>query len=370
MLLNNNGLDVKVLMGRDNLRKYYFYYAIKEKFIKPQVLLDSTYLSQGVPSFSFLIPQYINATEERNYRALCITYALAYQELIKSGWIPDIIHAQSTVNAGLVAHHLNKKFKIPFVIIEHQIFNIFKYSLFMRPIIKKALIKANKIGAVSHHQKRNILMSAIDKPIDIIWNLVDEDKFNPISDKKKDKFTISTITYPLKVKDVETFFKSVAAFIHTNIGEKNINIVVVGNCSFDDGPKANTDYYEKLAKDLEILDYCTFKAYMSSDEVVNLLSKTDVFVLTSISETFGIVVREAMLCGATVISTKNGGVEDSVNHKTGILVDIGDYKSIANNLNKIYRGLLSFDLAYNRNFIIKQSGKKAFLSAMKRFYNN
>ncbi len=55
---------------------------------------------------------------------------------------------------------------------------------------------------------------------------------------------------------------------------------------------------------------------------LHFLSSADVFICTSISETFGIAIREALMCGVPVISTKNGGAEDIINYKNGFLVNL------------------------------------------------
>ncbi|MCQ9617715.1 glycosyltransferase family 4 protein [Paenalcaligenes niemegkensis] len=54
-----------------------------------------------------------------------------------------------------------------------------------------------------------------------------------------------------------------------------------------------------------------------------------VFLLTSMSEGMGSSVLEAFLYGATVVSTKVGGVPDLIGDDRGILCEVGDYQSIA-----------------------------------------
>lgn len=54
-----------------------------------------------------------------------------------------------------------------------------------------------------------------------------------------------------------------------------------------------------------------------------------IFLLTSTSEGIGSSVLEAFLYGATVISTKAGGVPDLIGEDRGLLCEIGDYQAIA-----------------------------------------
>ena len=51
---------------------------------------------------------------------------------------------------------------------------------------------------------------------------------------------------------------------------------------------------------------------MSRDEIGQIMQKSDVFVLASREETFGLVYIEAMLAGLPVIATSCGGPEEFV----------------------------------------------------------
>ncbi len=76
-----------------------------------------------------------------------------------------------------------------------------------------------------------------------------------------------------------------------------------------------------------------------------------------------------MMSGIPVISTKNGGVEDAINEDTGVLVNIGDFESIAKILNLMINKKLRFDAQKIRNHIISQCGSKVFVQKMTEFYN-
>ena len=58
---------------------------------------------------------------------------------------------------------------------------------------------------------------------------------------------------------------------------------------------------------LGIKDDVCFKGRISRNEVFNTICESDVMVLPSDFETFGVVYIEAMACGRPVIATKNGG---------------------------------------------------------------
>ena len=369
-LLVANGYDVKILSGNiETLTTInYLQNKFKEFIFSKKKILQNDYLIQDPLALSFSIFQFSDWwNEEEKNTKICRSYVNALSELLESGWKPDLIHAQCTVNAGIIAHHLSKVFKIPFVIIEHQTFLLNNYTKFKQSLIINSLQNATKVGAVSNHQKRCVLMNLIKCNPIIIWNFIDEDKFNIEPVKSDSKFRILTISYPHFIKDMDTFFKSVASFCQ--VCNDYIEVVVIGNSSFDNLDNANTVVFENLAKKHNVFSKSVFIPYLTRNEIAEILNTADVFISTSIAETFGVAVREAMLCGVPVIATKSGGVEDSINEKTGVLVDIGDHEAIATALLKIKNKELKFDANYIRNYVISQCGKTSFLNKIKNFYS-
>ncbi|MCR5510649.1 MAG: glycosyltransferase [Lachnospiraceae bacterium] len=73
----------------------------------------------------------------------------------------------------------------------------------------------------------------------------------------------------------------------------------------------------------------TFTGIYHRNEFAEALKHSDIFVLPSRSETFGIVYAEAMAAGVPVIGTRCGGPEDFVEDSDGILVPVDDVKALA-----------------------------------------
>ena len=95
-------------------------------------------------------------------------------------------------------------------------------------------------------------------------------------------------------------------------------------------------------------------------DVENILSITDIGVLCSfpVVETFPVSVLEAMSCGIPVIVTRVGSVEEIVEDKrSGILIDSGDFKALAEKIEKLAS---DSDLRY-------EIGKRARERVVKRF---
>jgi hypothetical protein len=68
----------------------------------------------------------------------------AFLELKEQGWLPELIHSQCPVDAGIIANYLSKKLEIPMFLIENQVFLLGQYSKFKQELIKNLFYKCNQ----------------------------------------------------------------------------------------------------------------------------------------------------------------------------------------------------------------------------------
>jgi glycosyltransferase involved in cell wall biosynthesis len=61
--------------------------------------------------------------------------------------------------------------------------------------------------------------------------------------------------------------------------------------------------------------------YLQSDEVIDLLSQSDLFILSAHFESFGIAVYEAMAMGVPVLSSRGGGLSDHIDKSNALVCD-------------------------------------------------
>jgi glycosyltransferase involved in cell wall biosynthesis len=97
--------------------------------------------------------------------------------------------------------------------------------------------------------------------------------------------------------------------------EKSVRFLIVG-----DGPLR--EYLKEEAAKLGIADSVTFTGYRQ--DIPELLSVMDLFVLPSIKEALPMVLLEALAARKAVIATRVGAIPKVVNNENGILVEPGD----------------------------------------------
>ncbi len=93
---------------------------------------------------------------------------------------------------------------------------------------------------------------------------------------------------------------------------------------------------ENLARELEISQNCMFLGFR--DDIQEVLSSFDVFVLPSIMEGHPIAILEAMAMAKPIVASDIDGIREQVeNGRTGILIPPGDPKALAEGINQLLK---------------------------------
>ncbi len=99
-----------------------------------------------------------------------------------------------------------------------------------------------------------------------------------------------------------------------------------------DGPERH--HLEELCRELDTCHLVKFVGKVKDTE--RILAASDVFILPSESESFGLAALEAMAARTPVISTNTGGIPElNENGISGFLSNVGDVEDMANNTLKI-----------------------------------
>jgi len=143
----------------------------------------------------------------------------------------------------------------------------------------------------------------------------------------------------------------------------NLTLKLIG-----DGPLKST--IEKQIKSLKIINNVQLLGYMNQSEIVRELHLSDLFVLASEVETFGVALVEAQMCGLPVVCTDCGGPRDIITEETGIFVEAQSITSLTVGINNIIDKLPQYTSKRIREKTIAQFGVKAYTDSISKLCQN
>ena len=194
------------------------------------------------------------------------------------------------------------------------------------PVVTFSINESDAITAVSENLRDETFKNfAITKEIEVIYNFVDVARFNkkPIDAFRKviaphgEKILMhaSNFRKVKRIDDVITIFANVRKAMPAKL-------LMVG-----DGPERHAA--EEQARTLGIEEDIRFLC--KQEQMEDILAVSDVFLLPSEYESFGLAALEAMAARAVVISTNAGGLSEINNQGiTGFMANVGDTESMSN----------------------------------------
>ncbi|HEC91982.1 MAG TPA: glycosyltransferase family 4 protein [Candidatus Atribacteria bacterium] len=279
-------------------------------------------------------------------------YFKAINRLIKKKNIKfDLIHAHFAWPSGYAGAKLKEKYKKPLIITAHgyDIYDLPFRNEFWQNKIKYILNSADFIITISNKNLQFIRKLNVETPTKVIPNGYNSNLFYPFSkDLAKKKLNLSlnkkiilTVGNLVEVKGHKYLIQAMREILKQR---KDVMCIIVGSGELKKG-------LEKLVKDLNLQGHIKLVGGKSHKEVPLWMNACDVFVLPSLKESFGIVQIEAMACGKPIVATYNGGSEEIIKEKTGILVEPRNPKQLKEALNK------ALDKEWNGQKIVEYSKK-------------
>ena len=253
-------------------------------------------------------------------------------DVVRSNSI-DILHVHYAIPHAYAAYMAKKMLidigiEIPIVTTLHGTdITLVGSHPFYNPAVTFSINHSDRVTAVSESLKNDTInLFDIKKKIDVIPNFVDIRKIknkekacerNLLAKKEEKILTHISNFRPLKrIFDVISIYEGVAKQVKSKL-------MMVG-----EGPeKIEAIQYVKENK---LEDKVLFLG--NSNEIDKILCYSDLFLLPSEKESFGLSALEAMANGVPVISSNAGGItEVNINNKTGFVSKIGDVKDMTTN---------------------------------------
>ena len=245
----------------------------------------------------------------------------------------DILHVHYAIphaSSALMAQSILKGegYHLPFVTTLHgtDITLVGKDPSY-KPVVEYSINRSDGVTSVSQNLKEETLKNFnLTREIEVIPNFIDFSRFKKTD---KDHFKkaiapngekilthVSNFRKVKRVEDVVKMFDLVLKKIPSKL-------FLVG-----DGPERMS--IEILCRQLEICEQVRFLG--KQDAVEELLAVSDLFILPSETESFGLAALEAMAVEVPVISSNAGGIpEINIQGKTGFMSNVGDFEDMAKN---------------------------------------
>lgn len=273
----------------------------------------------------------------------------------------QLIHAHMGHPGGYIAHKISEKLKTPYLVTEQM-------SPFPLPIYLTRQGKLQHwLQEAYHHSQCNIAVGSRQmrtmeqfgiKKLRVIPNLVDEAFFKPWETKEtRDPFTFFALGRLESQKGFEYLLRAIPkVLLHDEVK------IHIGG----DGSLANP--LARLAEQLGISKYVTWLGALDRKGALQYFQKCDAFVLSSLHESFGIVLAEALSCGKPIVTTRCGGPEDILSEVDGLAAQPGDVDDLAEKMIMMLQNHHTYDPVIIRERFEARFSSKAVSAQITSIY--
>lgn len=263
----------------------------------------------------------------------------AYRRLRASGFRPDVIHAH-VYGAAVPAAVIASRSGIPFVITEH-------YSgVALRSLDRVEAWKAGyaynraaRILPVSRFLEDSIRSYDVDRPFEVVPNVVDTSVFFPTGGEPRPEADRRLLFVgnlePLDLKGFPTLLRALARLRERR---RDWELRVIG-----DGPERVR--HERSVVELGLTEHVAFHGSQPKSAVAQAMRDADLLVLPSRVDNLPCVIVEALASGLPVVSTAVGGIPELVDERSGRLVQPENPDALADALDAMLAQLETFDRA-------------------------
>jgi len=319
------------------------------------------YIDNGIPVFRALrIPLPLKKHDSK-LRLWTITTPVirAAEKYIAKYGAPDLLHSQNFFYAGLSGIRAAQALDLTHILTEHSSNFLNEFPKDKQQIIKQQLPKIDRVSAVSNNLADHMRTFVPEKNIHIIGNVVDTNLFSPGKKAKGNHpFTFTVAAHLDRNKNVEIPLR---AFQKAFFGNEDFQLIICGN-----GPEKNN--LTALTDHLSLTSQVSFIDFLSREELASLYRRSHVVISSSIKETFGLTLVEAMACGTPVIATRSGGPQDFVTREVGILIEPNNVEEMAEAMLAINQDYRTYKPEIIRDYCTQNYSEATFVKKIEKTY--
>lgn len=287
-----------------------------------------------------------------------------FKKYVAQYGMPDILHAHSTLYGGVIAHEIHQMTDIPYVITEHS--SAFMGGLIrstQKKVAREAVIHASHLIAVSPALAEFLqTFFGVETGLWLPLPNTVSSRFIPVQlnqfKKSNNTFTFLCVAGLTPNKAIDNL---ILAFAEAFKNTPHVTLRLGGQ-----GPEREN--LENLAKSVGITSQINFLGALTRERVVQEMANTDIFVLPSHIETFGVVIIEALAMGKPVIATRCGGPESILRTQDGELVPKDNIQALREAMQKIMRHINDYNPQEIRDSCLTRFGENVVTTKLKAIY--
>ena len=288
-----------------------------------------------------------------------ILFLRLFKYAINKEGMPDVLYSHY-LNGSDYAVPIKRKYNIPVVGLEHwSELGKEKPSNLAIEKARKVYPQLDRLLVVSNALKENI-QRFVGIPSEVLPNIIGSD-FVIRTEGTRSQGAVSFVSTGnlVEIKRMDLIIKSLASVISKGY---NVEVTIVG-----DGKERES--LQLLAHSLNISKYVKFTGRRTRAEIVSILNNSDVYILASSSETFGVAAAEALACGLPVIATDCGGPRDFISDMNGVMIPVNDEEKLTGAMIYMTEHYKHYDRSVISNDFHKRFSAEAVANQLTNIFN-
>ena len=362
--LRGVGYDVRVLSGEphwiNTLNPAKIFRGFRGALVKP---VWNEF--EGVPVLKF---PYV-VSNALPFQTHAFTYSKGLKRVIaavKRDFDFELVHAHTSYTDGTAGAIIADTYRVPLVLTEHTgPFSTLTRTPFLRRATTRALQRADTVITVSKtlgdDVKRELSLDAYH-PILVIPNVVDTNLFRPLPPRSQDNLLRAIwVGHFVEVKRVPDLLR---AFQKARLSEPRLRLRLVGTGEGELEVRS-------IVAQCGLAEHVEFAGHVKTSDLPREYANADFLVISSRTETFGVVAIEAMSCGKPVLTTNCGGPAEIVTDPAlGIISSGFGVDEFCDSILQICHRLPTFDANLIRRVTEIRFSRPAFLAKVLEAYQS